>query len=115
MDLTQEKCVACEGGFPSMALDKINKYLKEVKGWELIQEAGVYKIKKTFKFKDFTESMKFVNEIAELAEDEQHHPDILIRWNRVTVTSFTHAIKGLFENDFIIAAKADKIFKEDFY
>lgn len=70
---------------------------------------GVHTIEKRFKFKDFAEAMKFVNKAAEIAEEEGHHPDIKISWNRVTLQLTTHAIKGLSENDFIMAAKIDKI------
>ena len=79
--------------------------LKKVKGWELNEN----EIRKAYKFKDFSESMKFVNMVANVAEEEGHHPDILISWNKVTLTLTTHAISGLSENDFILAAKIYKI------
>ncbi len=79
--------------------------LKKVEGWELKEN----KIRKTFRFKDFKESMKFVNRVADIAEEEGHHPNIFISWNKVTLTLTTHAIGGLSENDFILAAKIDRI------
>ena len=99
-----KKCVPCEGGTPPLASEKVQEYLKEVEGWE-VQDNKL--IKKTFKFKTFRESIDFVNQVANLAEDEGHHPDIHIRYNRVTFELTTHAIKGLSENDFIMASKID--------
>ena len=79
--------------------------LDKVKGWQLIGN----KIQKIFRFKNFRESMKFVNKVADLAENEGHHPDLSISWDKVTLTLTTHAIGGLSENDFILAAKIDRI------
>ncbi len=79
--------------------------LTKVEGWELREN----KIRKTYRFKDFKESMKFVNKVADLAEEEGHHPNIFISWNKVTLTLTTHAIGGLSDNDFIMAAKIDRI------
>jgi len=102
--LAAKKCVPCEGGTPPLQGEKIQEYLKEVEGWELENEKL---IKKTFKFKKFRESINFVNRVANLAEKENHHPDIHIRYIRVTFELTTHAIKGLSENDFIMASKID--------
>jgi 4a-hydroxytetrahydrobiopterin dehydratase len=103
-NLAAKKCVPCEGGTPPLETEKIQEYLKEVEGWEVLDNKL---IKKTFKFKTFRESIDFVNQVANLAEEEGHHPDILIRYNRVTFELTTHAIKGLSENDFIMASKID--------
>ena len=103
-NLAGKKCVPCEGGTPPLEAEKIQEYLKEVEGWE-VQENKL--IKKTFKFKTFREGIDFVNQAANLAEEEGHHPDIHIRYNRVTFELTTHAIKGLSENDFIMASKID--------
>ncbi len=106
MDLTKKHCVPCEGGVPPMGKDEAEKYLKEVKGWQL---AG-NKIEKYLKFKNFKQAMKFINKVADLAEEEGHHPDILVySWNKVKLMTYTHAIDGLSENDFILAAKIDKL------
>jgi len=106
MDLTKKHCVPCEGGIPPMSKNEAEKYLKEVKGWQL---AG-NKIEKNLKFRNFKHAMKFVNKVAELAEEEGHHPDILVySWNKVKLMTYTHAIGGLSENDFILAAKIDKL------
>lgn len=107
MDLTSKKCVPCEGGTPPLAEDKINEFLSQVdSAWELFDNK---KIKRKLKFKDFVEAMAFVNKVADLAEEEGHHPDIHIYWNKVNLDLWTHAIGGLSDNDFIMAAKIDKI------
>ncbi len=105
MDLTKKRCVPCEAGTPPLKGEKVNKLLKEVLTWEL-KEGHLFK---KFKFKNFVEAMKFVNKIAEIAEQEQHHPDFCVHYNKVEVELWTHAINGLSENDFIVAAKIDKI------
>ena len=109
MDLTKKKCVPCEGGVPPMKPEEALKLQQQVKGWMLLTISGIHNLEKKFKFKDFVEAMKFVNKVAVLAEKEGHHPDITINWNRVTLQLSTHAIKGLSENDFIMAAKIDKL------
>lgn len=102
--LIEKKCVPCEGGMKPLEGEKIQEYVKQVEGWEVLDNKL---IKKTFKFKTFRESIDFVNQVANLAEDEGHHPDIHIRYTRVTFELTTHAIKGLSENDFIMASKID--------
>ena len=104
VNLAAKKCVPCEGGTSPFESEKIQEYLKEVEGWELEENK---RIKKTFKFKTFREAIDFVNRIADLAEKENHHPDIHIKYNRVILELTTHAIKGLSENDFIMASKID--------
>ena len=104
MNFTQKKCVPCEGGTLPLAKEKVEEYIKEVQGWE-VQDNKI--IEKIFAFKTFRESIDFVNKVANLAEQEQHHPDIYIRYRKVTLEFTTHAIKGLSENDFIMASKID--------
>ena len=90
-----------------MPKEDIAKYLKEINSdWEVIKD---HSIKRKFKFKDFKEAMKFVNDVADIANHEGHHPDIYIFYNIVDIELYTHAVKGLSENDFIMAAKIDKI------
>lgn len=103
-NLATKKCVPCEGGTPPLEQEKVQEYLKEVEGWETAENKL---IKKTFTFKTFRESIDFVNRVANLAEEENHHPDIIIRYNKVIFELTTHAIKGLSENDFIMASKID--------
>ncbi|MFW9806104.1 MAG: 4a-hydroxytetrahydrobiopterin dehydratase [Candidatus Thorarchaeota archaeon] len=91
-----------------MEQEKIKLMLDVVPGWTKTR-GEIDKIEKTFKFKDFNKAMMFVNKVAEIAEEQGHHPDILIQWNKVTLTLWTHAIKGLHDNDFILAAKIDEL------
>ena len=107
-NLAKKKCIPCEGGMPPMAENIIDKFLKQVAGWK-IEEVGHKQIFKEFKFKNFGEAMKFVDSVATVAEREGHHPNIEIRYNRVRLTNYTHAIGGLHDNDFILAAKIDKM------
>ncbi|MCB0403452.1 MAG: 4a-hydroxytetrahydrobiopterin dehydratase [Bdellovibrionales bacterium] len=104
-DLTKQKCVPCEGGVEAFSVEKSRQWLEKVPGWTLQGN----KIEKTFKFKNFVEAMAFVNRMADIAEAEGHHPDISIHYSQVTVTLWTHAIGGLSENDFILAAKIEAI------
>ena len=105
MELTQKKCVPCEAGTPPLQEAKVDELLKEIPTWTL-KDGHLYK---KFKFKDFMEAMKFINSVADIAEREGHHPDFCVHYNKVEVELWTHAINGLSENDFIVAAKIDKI------
>ena len=109
-DLSEKKCVPCEGNIPPFEIDEIHKYLKKVDGWDVKsdQDKSFYLIKE-FKFKNFKESQHFVNKVSVIAETENHHPDIFFGWGYCKVKIFTHAIKGLAESDFILAAKVNKI------
>ncbi len=92
-----------------MTTGEIKPYLEEVKEWKVVNDKGVDTISRQFKFKDFKEALAFVNKIGEIAEEEGHHPDIELGWGRVGVELSTHAIGGLSTNDFILAAKIDKL------
>lgn len=107
MDLIQKKCVPCETGTPPLTPDQFQPLLKQLKlEWEVIENR---KIRSEFKFKDFAEAMKFVNKVAGLAKSENHHPNIHIYYDRVVIDLTTHNIKGLSENDFILAAKVETL------
>tara|TARA_Y100000590_G_scaffold375656_1_gene440749 strand:- start:815 stop:1159 length:345 start_codon:yes stop_codon:yes gene_type:complete len=109
-DLLQKKCKPCEGGMTALNISEIHKYQKKIDGWEVkANEKKIYFLEKEFKFKNFLNSQKFVNEIGEISENEGHHPDILFGWGYAKIKITTHAIEGLSENDFILAAKIDKI------
>jgi len=102
--LLSKKCVPCEGGISPMRADEVNVLLSQVYGWSADEDFK--KIYREFKFNNFKEAMEFVNQVASLAESEGHHPDIYIHnWNKVRLELSTHAIGGLSENDFIMAAK----------
>ena len=108
-DLINKKCLPCEGGISPFDISEIHKYQKKVDGWEIIKnEKDVYLLEKNFIFKNFLESQSFVNEVGKISEDEGHHPDISFGWGYVKIDITTHAIKGLSENDFILAAKIDE-------
>ena len=109
-DLSKQKCVACDGDIPPFDVSEIHKYLKKVDGWDVKNnEDKIFYLIKDFKFKDFEESQKFVNKVSYIAKEENHHPDIYFGWGYCKIRIFTHAIKGLAESDFILAAKIDKI------
>ncbi len=104
--LEDKKCVPCEVGGIPLIRSEIQDYLKDIDGWQNIDDK---KIQKEFKFKNFFQAMDFANKITEIAENQGHHPTLTISWGKVLVTLFTHKINGLHENDFIMAAKIDKI------
>jgi len=109
-DLINKKCVPCEGGVPALDFSEIHKYQKKVDGWDVkSNEKKIYFLEKKFKVKDFLTSQKFVNQVGEISETERHHPDILFGWGYAIIKITTHAIEGLSENDFILAAKIDQI------
>ena len=109
-ELADKKCIPCEGGIPSFDLKEIHKYLKKVDGWDVKSDDNkTYYLLKEFKFENFLESQKFVNDVGDIAENEAHHPDIWFGWGYAKVKIFTHAINGLHESDFVLAAKIDKL------
>jgi len=109
-DLLNKKCVPCEGGIMPFDISEIHKYQKKVDGWDITKDEHlIFFLSKKFKFKNFLESQKFVNEVGKVSEEEGHHPDISFGWGYAKIKITTHAIKGLSENDFILAAKIDKI------
>jgi len=109
-DLLNKKCVPCEGGILPFNISEIHKYQKKVDGWEIKKDdKEIFFLHKEFKFKNFIESQKFINEVGTLSEKEGHHPDISFGWGYAKIIITTHAIEGLSENDFILAAKIDKI------
>jgi 4a-hydroxytetrahydrobiopterin dehydratase len=104
-DLAQKKCVACEGNVAPFNREEAEVLLKQLKSWTLSGDARW--ISKDFTFKDFAEALAFVDKVGAIAESEGHHPDIQLSWGKVSIELTTHAIKGLSENDFILAAKID--------
>lgn len=106
-NLATKKCVPCEGGVAPLLKDQAAPYLAQVLGWKLSDDAK--KISKEFVFKNFKESMAFINKVAAIAEAEGHHPDIFVFYDKVRMELWTHAIGGLSENDFIMAAKINQL------
>ncbi len=109
--LTQEKCVACRADSPRVTEQEIATFHPHVPEWEILDDAGVLKLRRVYRFRDFAAPLTFTNSIGEAAEDEGHHPQITTEWGRVTVLWWTHKIKGLHRNDFIMAAKTDEAFQ----
>ena len=107
-DLAAKTCVPWHGGVPPLEGEELTRLQKQVDGWDIIEE---HHITKTFAFPDFRGALKFVNRVGELAEEQGHHPDILLAWGKVDITTWTHKINGLTESDFILAAKIDKLYK----
>ena len=108
-DLLEKKCVPCEGGVKAFDISEIHKYQKKVDGWNIIKDnKNIYTLQKKFTFKNFMQSQLFVNEVGKISEEEGHHPDISVGWGYAIINITTHAIEGLSENDFILAAKIDK-------
>lgn len=105
-ELANKKCGPCEGNGQPLKGEALRKLAGQVQGWEVVRE---HEIAKTFKFPDFVTALAFTNRIGELAEGEGHHPDIHLSWGKVGVQTWTHAVDGLTENDFILAAKIDAL------
>jgi 4a-hydroxytetrahydrobiopterin dehydratase len=106
--LASQKCVPCRGGVPSQTESEIAELLPNIPDWEVVAQNSILRLQRVFKFKNFAEAIAFTNQIAAIAEAEDHHPLIVIEWGRVTVQWWTHVIKGLHRNDFIMAAKTDE-------
>jgi 4a-hydroxytetrahydrobiopterin dehydratase len=107
MDLAKKKCAPCEGGTPPLGEEAARKLGAGVPAWKVSIDPP--RVSREFAFKDFKRAMKFVNRVADLAEEEGHHPDIHVHWNRVELVLWTHDLGGLSENDFIVAAKVDRL------
>ena len=109
-DLTKKKCVPCEGGLIPFDVSEIHKYQKKVDGWDVIKnENNIFFLFKKFIFKNFLDSQNFINNVGKISEDEGHQPDISFGWGYAEIKITTHAIEGLSENDFILAAKIDQL------
>jgi len=102
-------CVACRRDAPAVTADEIAELHAHVPDWELVEEDGIKRLRRVFDFEDFASALAFTNGVGRIAEEEAHHPALLTEWGRVTVTWWTHKIKGLHRNDFIMAAKTDAL------
>ena len=110
--LTGMKCVACRRDAPKVTDAEIAEYHPQVSEWELIERDEINRLERLFQFDGFAQALAFTNRVGELAEEEGHHPALLTEWGRVTVTWWTHKIRGLHRNDFIMAAKTDALYAE---
>lgn len=108
--LTAKTCVPCRGGIPPLSEEAAREYAAATPGWTLAENGT--RLTRRFEFRDFRAAVEFVNRVAGLAEEEGHHPDFAIHWNKVDLTLWTHKIGGLHENDFILAAKIDQLLEK---
>jgi len=109
--LAQFQCIPCRGGEPTLTGEEIACLTPEAPDWVVVERDGILRLERTFKFKNFVQALEFTNRVGELAEQQGHHPAILTEWGKVTVTWWTHKIKGLHRNDFIMAAKSDQLYQ----
>lgn len=109
-ELAKQTCVACRGGEPPMTDAEIRQMQPEVPDWKVEERDGIKRLERVFRFDDFRSALAFTNRVGEIAEAQGHHPALLTEWGRVTVTWWTHKIKGLHRNDFIMAAKSDELY-----
>ena len=105
-ELAERQCVPCRGGVPPMKGEQINQMSSQLPDWQVVNE---HHLQRNYRFKDFRESLDFVNRVSELAEEQGHHPDICFGWGKADITIWTHKIDGLTESDFVLAAKIDKV------
>jgi 4a-hydroxytetrahydrobiopterin dehydratase len=105
-DLASKNCVPCRGGVPPLTGKELESLAQQVPQWNVVNG---HHITRSFTFPDFLQALAFVNKVGELAEQQGHHPDILLAWGKAEVTTWTHAINGLTESDFILAAKIDRL------
>ncbi len=110
-DLLKQQCVPCKGDEPPLTEAQISEFLRETPNWEVVKFEGIPHLKRSFEFKDFAEALAFTNTVGELAETEGHHPLIELTWGKVTIEWWTHSIKGLHMNDFIMAAKTSNAYQ----
>jgi 4a-hydroxytetrahydrobiopterin dehydratase len=106
-DLVREKCVACRKDSPRVTEAEMKELGAEIVGWELTERDAIPRLEKVFRFRNFADAVAFTNQIGALAEEQGHHPTLVTEWGRVTVMWWTHKIRGLHRNDFVMAAKTD--------
>lgn len=108
--LNTQSCTACQTGAPPVTPEQIREFIKQIPEWKLTAADGEPRLSRTFLFKNFAEALAFTNRVGALAEEHNHHPALLTEWGKVTVIWWTHKIHGLHVNDFIMAAKTDRLF-----
>ncbi len=109
--LSKQQCEACSADAPHVTEAEIEQYQAEVPEWQIIDRDGIMQLERTFKFRNFKQALDFTNRVGEIAEDAGHHPALLTEWGKVTVTWWSHELKGLHRNDFILAARTDEVAK----
>jgi 4a-hydroxytetrahydrobiopterin dehydratase len=108
--LTQMKCVACRKDAPTVTDAEVAEFQPQVSHWDIVELDGVERLRRVFSFDDFAQALEFTKQVGALADDEGHHPALLTEWGRTTVTWWTHKIRGLHRNDFVMAAKTDVLY-----
>jgi 4a-hydroxytetrahydrobiopterin dehydratase len=109
-ELAKKKCIPCSGEIPPLSEKEIQSFLKQLNGWSANKNNnGFFILEKNYKFKNFEGSLNFINQVSKVAEDENHHPDLKFGWGYANIIIFTHAVKGLTESDFVLAAKIDQL------
>lgn len=107
--LAEARCEACRAGAPTVTGEEAEELLRQIPDWKIVEREGIRRLERTFAFPDFGEALAFTVRVGEIAEGEGHHPALLTEWGRVTVTWWTHKIRGLHRNDFVMAAKTDRL------
>lgn len=110
-ELTEQKCEACRVGAPSVTPDEIRELQPKIPDWQIIEEDGIRKLDRRFQFKNFKDALAFTDAVGAIAEEEGHHPRLTTEWGKAGVTWWTHKIRNLHKNDFIMAAKTDAVYR----
>ena len=108
--LSQQKCEACQVGAPKVTDEELEELMEQIPQWQVPVRDNIMMLEREFKFKNFKLAMEFSNAVGDIAEEVNHHPSILTEWGKVTITWWTHKIKGLHKTDFIMAARTDELF-----
>ncbi len=108
-DLTSEKCTACRVGAPQVTGEEMSELMRSIPEWRVVEEGGINQLERTYAFPNFVEALAFTNRVGGLAEEEGHHPALLTEWGKDNVRWWTHKIRGLHRNDFVMAAKTDRL------
>ena len=111
-ELSEMECAACRSDEPTLTDDEIAEVHPQVPLWQVVEQEGVKRLERVFKFGNFAQALAFTNKVGEQAEEEVHHPALLTEWGKVTVSWWTHKIGGLHQNDFIMAARTDELFED---
>ncbi|MCE9680931.1 4a-hydroxytetrahydrobiopterin dehydratase [Halomonas alkalisoli] len=110
--LSEQQCEACGWDAPHVSDEEIQAYRRDIPAWEIVESDGVKQLERVFKFRNFKQALAFTNRVGEIAEEAGHHPALLTEWGKVTVTWWSHEMKGLHKNDFILAARTDEAASE---
>lgn len=110
--LAQQKCVACRADSPQVTEEEIAQLQPQVPEWQILEQDGIKRLERSFRFRNFAQALAFTDQVGAIAEEEGHHPRLLTEWGRVTVTWWTHKIRGLHNNDFVMAAKTDDLYQQ---